>query len=84
MYCDKNGRPFRNVRIHHTIVLDDPFDSPKMIRYPDSPPSINVSTVSKTMQVIFWSLIVINLSLFSTKSNRYMDPRTTISIQIEY
>ncbi|VDP44122.1 unnamed protein product [Schistosoma margrebowiei] len=50
VYCDKNGRPFRNVRIHHTIVLDDPFDSPKMIRYPDSPPSINVSTFDTRLE----------------------------------
>ncbi|CAI2734596.1 unnamed protein product [Schistosoma spindalis] len=50
VYCDKNGRPFRNVRIHHTIVLDDPFDSPKTIRYPDSPPSINVSTFDTRLE----------------------------------
>lgn len=25
-YCDKEGRPFQNIRIKHTLVLDDPFE----------------------------------------------------------
>ena len=25
-YCDKQNRPYRNIRIKHTIVLDDPFE----------------------------------------------------------
>ncbi|XP_018654299.1 peptidyl-prolyl cis-trans isomerase-like 4. ppil4 [Schistosoma mansoni] len=50
VYCDKNGRPFRNVRIHHTIVIDDPFDTPKMIRYPDSPQSISISTFDTRLE----------------------------------
>ncbi|KAF8569245.1 hypothetical protein P879_03149 [Paragonimus westermani] len=37
VYCDQDSRPFRNVRIHHTIVLDDPFENPKGLRFPDSP-----------------------------------------------
>ena len=28
-YCDENGRPWQNIRIKHTIVLDDPFEDPK-------------------------------------------------------
>ncbi|CAH8605684.1 unnamed protein product [Heterobilharzia americana] len=43
VYCDKDGRPYRNIRIHHTFVLDDPFVDPKRIEYPKSPPSIRVS-----------------------------------------
>ena len=27
-YCDDAGRPWVNLRIHHTIVLDDPFPDP--------------------------------------------------------
>ena len=27
-FCDDKGRPWQNVRIKHTIVLDDPFDDP--------------------------------------------------------
>ncbi|KAG5443883.1 Peptidyl-prolyl cis-trans isomerase-like 4 [Clonorchis sinensis] len=37
VFCDKENRPFRNIRIHHTIVLDDPFDTPKALIYPKSP-----------------------------------------------
>lgn len=28
LYCDTNGRPYRDVRILHTYVLEDPFDDP--------------------------------------------------------
>ena len=27
-YADEAGRPFQNIRVRHTIVLDDPFDDP--------------------------------------------------------
>ncbi|VDQ03098.1 unnamed protein product [Trichobilharzia regenti] len=43
VYCDKDGRPFRNVRIHHTFVLDDPFVDIKRIDYPSSPALMNIS-----------------------------------------
>lgn len=30
-YVDERGRPFKNIRIKHTYVLDDPFDDPKQL-----------------------------------------------------
>ena len=27
-YCDSDHRPFKDIRIYHTVVLDDPFDDP--------------------------------------------------------
>lgn len=27
-YADKNGRPFKDFRIKHTCILDDPFTDP--------------------------------------------------------
>ncbi|KAK3241633.1 cytochrome P450 monooxygenase 59, partial [Cymbomonas tetramitiformis] len=27
-YCDEEGRPFQNIRIKHTVILDDPMDEP--------------------------------------------------------
>ena len=33
-YADADGRPYQNIRIRHTIVLDDPFDDP--FDYPDT------------------------------------------------
>uniref|UniRef100_A0A183T1J7 Peptidyl-prolyl cis-trans isomerase n=1 Tax=Schistocephalus solidus TaxID=70667 RepID=A0A183T1J7_SCHSO len=38
VYCDKESRPYRNVRIHHTIVLDDPFPDPSSLEIPPSSP----------------------------------------------
>ena len=38
-YCDKNNRPYRNIRIKHTHILDDPFDDLiKIEEEPASPP----------------------------------------------
>ena len=28
-YCDDAGRPWQNIRVKHTIILDDPFDDPR-------------------------------------------------------
>lgn len=41
LYCDTDGRPYRDVRILHTYVLDDPFDDPKGIEdlIPDASPA---------------------------------------------
>eukprot|EP00428_Durinskia_dybowskii_P068481 CAMPEP_0170400372 /NCGR_PEP_ID=MMETSP0117_2-20130122/24467_1 /TAXON_ID=400756 /ORGANISM="Durinskia baltica, Strain CSIRO CS-38" /LENGTH=564 /DNA_ID=CAMNT_0010657125 /DNA_START=36 /DNA_END=1732 /DNA_ORIENTATION=+ len=38
LYCDEEGRPYQDVRILHTYVLDDPFpDPPNLIIPPSSP-----------------------------------------------
>ena len=37
-YCDKQGRPYKDIRILHTIILDDPFDDPKGLVVPDKSP----------------------------------------------
>ena len=43
-YCDENGRPWQNIRIKHTIVLDDPFEDPKgMPEVPDESPKVDRS-----------------------------------------
>ena len=37
-YCDDKGRPYRDIRIKHTIVLEDPFpDLPGLEEPPESP-----------------------------------------------
>ena len=28
-YCDKEGRPYQDIRIYHTVVLEDPYDDPE-------------------------------------------------------
>lgn len=39
LFCDAEGRPFQDVRIRHTFILDDPFpDPPDLIEPPSSPP----------------------------------------------
>ncbi|KIH49271.1 peptidyl-prolyl cis-trans isomerase, cyclophilin-type, partial [Ancylostoma duodenale] len=37
--CDGDHRPYKDIRIAHTIVLDDPFDDPKRLEYPRRSPS---------------------------------------------
>lgn len=41
VYCDKDNRPLVNIRIFHTLILEDPLPDPKGVRTPDhSPPPI--------------------------------------------
>jgi peptidyl-prolyl cis-trans isomerase-like 4 len=37
-YCDENGRPYRDIRIKHAIVLEDPFPDPPGLQVPDESP----------------------------------------------
>ncbi|PON66913.1 Cyclophilin-type peptidyl-prolyl cis-trans isomerase [Parasponia andersonii] len=30
-FLDENGRPYKNIRIKHTYILDDPFDDPQQL-----------------------------------------------------
>ncbi|VDN56498.1 unnamed protein product [Dracunculus medinensis] len=36
--CDEHKRPYRDIRIAHTIILEDPFDDPPL-KFPDRSPS---------------------------------------------
>jgi peptidyl-prolyl cis-trans isomerase-like 4 len=37
-FIDDKGRPLKDIRIRHTVVLDDPFDDPPGLREPSSSP----------------------------------------------
>lgn len=37
-YCDETGRPYRDIRIKHTIILEDPFPDPPGLQVPDESP----------------------------------------------
>jgi peptidyl-prolyl cis-trans isomerase-like 4 len=38
VFTDQDGRPFKDIRIRHVVILDDPFpDPPGLIRPPSSP-----------------------------------------------
>ncbi len=37
-YCDSDGRPYFDIRILHTYVLDDPFPDPPGLQIPDASP----------------------------------------------
>ena len=38
LFCDEEGRPYQDVRIRHTFVLDDPFPDPPGITFPEESP----------------------------------------------
>ncbi|KAI9189615.1 Peptidyl-prolyl cis-trans isomerase-like 4 [Blastocladiella emersonii ATCC 22665] len=38
VFVDEKGRPFQDVRIKHTIILDDPFPDPDGLEVPDRSP----------------------------------------------
>jgi len=37
-YCDTQNRPYQNIRIRHTVILDDPFDDPPTMVVPEQSP----------------------------------------------
>jgi peptidyl-prolyl cis-trans isomerase-like 4 len=37
-YVDKDNRPYQNIRIKHTVILDDPFSDPKGLIIPSESP----------------------------------------------
>lgn len=37
--CDSNHRPYKDIRITHTVVLEDPFEDPRGFRVPSRSPS---------------------------------------------
>lgn len=37
--CDNTNRPYKDVRITHTVILDDPFENPRGFREPSRSPS---------------------------------------------
>ena len=37
--CDVQGRPYKDIRITHTVVLEDPFNNPRGFREPSRSPS---------------------------------------------
>ena len=37
-FCDETGRPLKDIRLRHTIVLDDPFDDPSGLVEPSGSP----------------------------------------------
>lgn len=36
--CDDDNRPYQDIRINHTVILDDPFDDPSGLKIPDRSP----------------------------------------------
>ncbi len=37
IYVDDNKKPLVNIRILHSVILDDPFEDPEDFEIPDSP-----------------------------------------------
>jgi peptidyl-prolyl cis-trans isomerase-like 4 len=38
-YCDGKGRPYQNIRIKHTLIIEDPFEDIPGMRVPSRSPS---------------------------------------------
>ncbi|VDM97004.1 unnamed protein product [Thelazia callipaeda] len=44
--CDEQNRPFRDIRIAHTVILDDPFDDLEELHLPSRSPSPTLDILS--------------------------------------
>lgn len=45
--CDENHRPYRDVRITHTVILEDPFNDPPGLREPSRSPSPSAERLAR-------------------------------------
>lgn len=36
--CDEENRPYKDIRITHTVILDDPYDDPAGLNIPPNSP----------------------------------------------
>ena len=36
--CDANGRPYQDIRVSHTVILEDPYDDPEGLVIPERSP----------------------------------------------
>lgn len=52
LYVDEDGRPFQDVRIKHTYILDDPFEDPPQLDIPPSSPDIEYPAEEKVKRRI--------------------------------
>ncbi|PAV91990.1 hypothetical protein WR25_06108 isoform A [Diploscapter pachys] len=48
---DDNKKPFKDIRIAHTIVLNDPFEDPLRVKYPSRSPSPTYDMLVKSDQI---------------------------------
>uniref|UniRef100_A0A914E1Y5 Peptidyl-prolyl cis-trans isomerase n=1 Tax=Acrobeloides nanus TaxID=290746 RepID=A0A914E1Y5_9BILA len=46
--CDENHKPYRDIRISHTIILHDPFEDPPRLPIPDRSPLPGLELVTQT------------------------------------
>lgn len=48
-FTNSNGRPLKDIRIRHTIILEDPFDDPPGLIVPDSSPAPTKAQLATVM-----------------------------------
>lgn len=66
--CDKEGRPYQDVRIMHTVILDDPFEDFSALSEQNRCES--PEPTDERLQVIFSIFLLFNYLYFSLFSNR--------------
>ena len=44
--CDDEHRPYQDIRITHTVILDDPYDDPKNLEIPPCSPELKIGRAS--------------------------------------
>lgn len=50
--CDGTNRPYQDIRISHTVILEDPFDDPVGLNIPSRSPSPNPERM-----MVIWILL---------------------------
>ena len=53
-YCDDDGRPYFDIRIRHTYILDDPFPDPPELDIPPESPLVSLIRSSRYNDCILY------------------------------
>lgn len=62
--CDKDHRPYQDIRISHTVILEDPFDDPVGLVVPDASPEPTQEFLMVCNRIIFKHSCSVFLSFF--------------------
>ena len=75
-FVDDKGQPWQNIRLRHTIVLDDPFDDPPTLKAPERSPRFAL------WLCMFVRTSVANSTVFETMCT-CSPPKTAINDRLE-
>jgi len=58
--CDETNRPYQDIRVSHTVILEDPFEDPRGMEIPERSPSPNPQRMMvSSLSLIYGQLLLL-------------------------